>query len=139
LTLPGTTCSPFGDYELIAIAAGGNAGDGAVVDAEYLHQFYLVAAAANRCDLEPHVPSILHTEMTKAVSAGASKRKLNAWWHGRPGPSRGACASPHRFSWFRWFRWFQSHENSGDPPIESRKGMEPSSGSRWFRWVLARG
>src|SRR5262249_8976406 len=42
--------------------------------AELFRQFRLVGATVNRRDLEPHVPSILHTQMTKAADTEHSNK-----------------------------------------------------------------
>jgi hypothetical protein len=39
-----------------------------MVGAELLRQFRPVGATVNRRDLEPHVPGILHTQMTQAAN-----------------------------------------------------------------------
>src|SRR5262249_44710403 len=45
-----------------------------VMGAELLCQFRLVRATGNRCDLEPHVPGILHAQMTKAADTDHSDK-----------------------------------------------------------------
>jgi len=45
-----------------------------VMGAELLRQFRLVGATGNRRDLEPHVPGILHTQMTKAADTDHSDK-----------------------------------------------------------------
>src|SRR5262249_37631496 len=45
-----------------------------VMGAELLCQFHLVGATGNRRYLEPHVPGILHTQMTKATDTDHSDK-----------------------------------------------------------------
>src|SRR6516162_9600361 len=51
-----------------------------VMGAELLRQFHLVGATGNRCDLEPHVPGILHAQMTKAADTDHSDKLTGLRW-----------------------------------------------------------
>src|SRR5262249_34914236 len=52
----------------------GSAAVDVVVGAELLGQFRRIAATGNRRDLEPHVPGILHTQMTEAADTEHSDK-----------------------------------------------------------------
>jgi hypothetical protein len=51
-----------------------------VVGAELLRQFRLVRATGNRDDLEPHVPGILHAQMTQAAYTDHSDKITSLCW-----------------------------------------------------------
>src|SRR5215831_12371466 len=59
-----------------------------VVGAELLCEFRLVGATGNRRDLEPHVPGILHTQMTQAADTENSDKITGLRWRVSQGAER---------------------------------------------------
>src|SRR5215813_13312847 len=66
----------------------GSAAVDVVVGAELLGQFRRVEATGNRHDLEPHVPGILHSQMTQATDTEHSDKITGLRWRVSQGAER---------------------------------------------------
>src|SRR6516225_4232368 len=71
----------FGTAERLQSLSGVSSGAvNVMVGAELLRQFHLVGSTGNRRDLEPHVPGILHSQMTQAANTKHSDKITRLCW-----------------------------------------------------------